>query len=402
VGGAILWLQSDWYLQLQQERAGNLAGMQFSIERVEQPRRGQMRWHKVALYDYATGQLLAKAAKIDFHEVPRGLQLRATDAWLDEAIGQSARSSVLQCLSQSAASSGVWLSTPCLLWHCDDREFRLNDVQAGIEPGSDANQAYFAFRPTESTDRGPWIRLINSHKSHRIEQIECQTYQYSLPCRWFAAFGIDLSGLGPAAEFGGHLTSTWVDDAWHTQAMGRLNNIDLARLMPPGSPHRLTGMAQLQTELTVPLRLRGNRLERLSATITAGPGEISASLLDSAAQHLEMRYVRNQQRGLESGNYAYRQLLLRVLLEPQGVIIQGRCDANGAVMNDSAGAFVSQPPRVKTIADLVAALSPPSSSMIPATADAQRLAGFLPAAPPSAGEPGRRFGARNPTGQATK
>lgn len=391
IAACAIWMHSAAYVERVAQQASALSGVEFVIGEVVHPRRGESIWRDVALFDAIHGQQVARAAELHIDQSDNNTRIRAVEGWVSTDLRHALRHSFMRKMARNSPTMpSVWLTAATLRWQNADSEVQLHDVKAGIEAQPEMNQTFLAFRLQADAERGPQMRLVRRNAQPDRYEFELQTYEFSLPCRWFEALGVDLARFGPSAQFGGRISSQWIDGQWHSRAVGRLSNVDLASLLGTDSPHRLTGMAQIHTELTAPIRLRGQRIEQLAATVTAGPGEVSPSLLQAASQHLEMRYVRGQSQA-PSGNYLYQQLHLRIQLEQQGLAIQGRCDAHGTVMTDKAGPLVSQPARPKTVAHLVSALAPPSPANMPATAESQRLASFLPAA---ASEPARRIGAR--------
>lgn len=388
VGVWTFWLQSGFYREQAQRDFALETGLALRVGGISHPTLGSSRWQDAALYDPANGTLVAKAKQIDIEPSPRGWHATFHGAWVDESIGAATRESIGRRLARGDENGkGVWLRAASVRWHCGDTEVSLTDVSAGMEFSDSASQVFLTFKKTDlfaqpGQKQGPWARLVrrNQQGSPRYE-VELQTAGSGLPCRWFAALGADLARFGEQAKFAGKLRGVRPGAEWTFEAEGRFFDLDLASLVGSDTSHRLTGSAEFFTHAGNPVRIVGGRVERLSGAISAGPGDMSASLVDSLSRHLQLKPAEEKRAANAAGNIPYLQLACDVRLDARGIALQGRCDQPGAILMDEQGPIALAPERAAAIGELVAALAPPSEIAMPATCEAQRLASRLPSAP---------------------
>lgn len=118
--------------------------------------------------------------------------------------------------------------------------------------------------------------------------IAFDTQQNAVPVALLAPLIPGSSALADTATFNG-IVSWQVDMTPKRVAVvtgslrGRVEQLDLATLLPPHSPHTLRGAASI--ELT-DLHWQGEQLHRLAGTLTGADGEVSRTLLDAAVKYL--------------------------------------------------------------------------------------------------------------------
>src|SRR5262249_28613461 len=101
-----------------------------------------------------------------------------------------------------------------------------------------------------------------------------------LPCALADPLWSAAPWFGPEAEFRGSVTSTeGVDAVWTTAIRGRFSKVDVRNAIEAHFPHAMRGPAEVVLEEA---SLLDERLVLAKGTITAGPGHIARSLIESS------------------------------------------------------------------------------------------------------------------------
>jgi hypothetical protein len=396
-----LWLRQPAYVRLVERRLSGQCGLVASIREVSHPAQGMVRATEVTLLDPTTREVLASSPVVELVQTAAGVQIRARQAVVDSRIAAALGDFVRRRLHRfSGGEGGLWFVVNELRWRAGQDEFCFADCKSGIECAHDADQAFLAFKTPDNPARdGPRMRIVRGHAIGLAPyEVQIHTGQTALPCRLFEPMGIQSAWLGSEAQFQGSAWCHLIDGEWVTQIVGRFSRVRLEAALEGNAAHRLTGPAEVAITPGTAMRFRAGRLERLSATITAGPGEVSPSLLAAAFRHLGMPSVASPVGSAQQAAQPYSRLAFDVEIDRQGLAIVGRCDQQGTVLCDDRGALLAQPRQRQPVARLIEALAPPTKLVIPATPQAQRLARFLPLPEAALESPVQRVGVRPSSG----
>lgn len=226
-----------------------------------------------------------------------------------------------------------------------------------------------------------------------VTRLDLVTGTTALPCSMFRAFCPALSELGQRSTFRGNLWTQRSANGWEGEIAGEVAEIDLEPFVGQRSIHQLSGRAHVKLE---ELRFAGSRIEKARGTIVAGPGDVSASLLNAAVRAMEL-VPAGQLPASDDSTIAYRSLDMRFLIDASGLTLHGTCGepGSGVVMVDSQGPLLMQPRQpTMPVVNLVRALVPDRQLQVPATRQTVSLLRVLPIPPLSAridGAVGRSF-----------
>jgi hypothetical protein len=211
---------------------------------------------------------------------------------------------------------------------------------------------------------------------------ELNTHGSALPCRLLATGIESMRPFGPQARFCGcfwaHQTcDTAGSDDWEGELFGQLSDVDLGSLVEERFPHRLSGMAQIEIQ---PAHFSHGRLEDGTCELRAGPGDISRSLLDAAADRLGL--IRSPQVSLAGDLVPYEQLSLGASIDGYGLRLQGRCPSAAILLGRQGPLLTSEPvARPRPVVALLQMLVPASEVQVPATRQTDWLMRHLPIPP---------------------
>ena len=148
--------------------------------------------------------------------------------------------------------------------------------------------------PAETTSPAPQkpiglsVETIQKAGAPPRQVIAFDTQQNAIPVALFAPLIPGAAALTDTTTFNG-IVSWQVEEGPNSVAAitgslrGRVEQFDLATLLPPHSPHVLRGAAAI--ELTE-VRWQGEQLHHLAGTLTARDGEVNHTLLDAAVKYL--------------------------------------------------------------------------------------------------------------------
>lgn len=296
----------------------------------------------------------------------------------------------------------------------------LTELRGSFRAIDDVNQAQVCFRLAGVALPQPiQIRVVrNRQTTPPTTGFELDTGGGAVPCDLLAV-GLDmLKPLGPRSRFRGYVWAnetfagpvsggaaadaaianatapgaaspavTAPDDAspdgWDMEVTGGLIDVDLDSLVSSRFPHKLSGTGQVTIQWA---RVRRGRLEDASGTLVAGPGitgraVVSRSLIDAAVGQLGM--VRGAESNTPGDLIPYEQLALALLIDSQGVRLQGRCAAGGpgAVLIDRYSRLLSESPQpARPVVALLQMLVPANELQVPATRQTEWLMRHLPVA----------------------
>ncbi len=281
----------------------------------------------------------------------------------------------------------------------------LSDLSGGLKLAAIGGEAWIRFHPAPTVMAAPraaaepvHMKVVrNRGGDPRYTGFELSTHGAELSCDvWLELLGIDAQ-LGRRARFRGlrhdvrakdtrDVVVVGTDEGWTAAIGGSFIDVDLQRLLGPGSPHRMEGRATL--DVTSAWFERG-RLVEAECTLVGDAGRVSRSLLAAAIDELAMRGAEPPASAAappRADLVPYEQLAATAKLDREGVLtITGHCER-------AAGVLLSGPPPERSlllveaesprqpVTALVRTLSPPADTReapVPAT---RRNGGVAPLA----------------------
>lgn len=224
------------------------------------------------------------------------------------------------------------------------------------------------------------VRIVrNRRRQPPSTRFALSTGGAALPCSLFAAL-CDVEGaFGAAATFSGSLWADDTDQGWEAEVAGRFEKIDLGQLVSSRFPHILEGEATL--ELT-DVKIRESQLVEAHGNLTAGPGEVSVSLVQAAVAELACSNERDV-RSLDARDHGpYERLAFNFGLDAEGLRVAGICEDQppGTVLFGGAYSSLSlrSADRAMPVVALLRLLAPASDELAPATSVTRGLIPWLP------------------------
>jgi hypothetical protein len=387
-----------WYVRAEAERLAGPLGLEVSLDRVFHPRPGVVVYEGLQLTDPETGRAILHCR-----------QLRA--AWSKPA---DANTTARQTLSLAASGAEIDAAGLDRLVELIQRGLRrgpgwadievcLNALEVSVRSAPSARMMTGVegfLRPVHGGSYGEiWFRLAGTETAEPVRirigrdrgkkppctGLEFYTGGGAMPCSLLALGLPGLDRLGPQSRFRGRIWMNETPEGQTCDLTGQFAEIDLERLLGDRFPHTLGGTAQLTVEQA---RLQEGRLQQAAGSLTAGPGAVSRSLLDSAIQSLGLA------QGVEppgTGDLvAYEQLAVAFQLDGAGLRLRGVCPVPGpgTVMVGPSSRLLAEPDarwQPLPVASLVRTLVPPNRADVPAARQADWLWRVLP--PPEAAAP---------------
>jgi hypothetical protein len=202
-----------------------------------------------------------------------------------------------------------------------------------------------------------------------------------LPAGLLAAVAPGLGSFGRAAQFKGAVQWTLDRPEPHCVVQGRIEQADLASILPAGSPHSLRGAATVDLQQ---LSWRGSRIERLAGTVHAEKGAISRSLVAALVQNYKCGGTDGVAAVDDPEMVALDQLAVRFELDAGGLSFWGNFPADSHLPTGCLAVSGLQPLLIESPYDkwhlglLVQTLAAPGVTWMPATSEAVEMAERLP------------------------
>jgi hypothetical protein len=245
------------------------------------------------------------------------------------------------------------------------------------------------YETKDPTAESPGVRLAltpSNDSASAAPALMLETIGVAIPGQVFESVTAGFSSLGAGATFRGIVRWTIAHPEPMGAAQGRLDGVDLAKLLPAGSPHTLLGTATVELS---ELSWRGSRVERLSGAISAGHLQMSRSLVD-AATYSHGFQCRQGGRGAtldgEPSLIAVDLLALRFQLDAQGLSFSGNCPPEATAQPGCIAVSGRQPLLVEPpypdykwpLGVLLQTLSARPAAWLPATREAVDWGSRLP------------------------
>lgn len=396
------------------ERLARQLGQEVSVERVRHPRPGVVVYDGLELSDSETGRRILRCRTLEARwetsadasgDGRKTLVLFASQPEIEADRLEPLWQLVLGMLTRrtSCPESDVRFETRQLRFRRGETRQTLTELEGRIERLSGESRADVAFRLAEVETPEP-IRLRIA-RNHQIEPpstgVGLHTGGGALPCSLLALGVPELETLGPQSRFRGYLWVNETPEGCDGELTGEFIGVDIEGLVARYSPHTLRGTAQLTVRLA---RFQRGRLWEATGSVSAGPGFVSRSLLDAAADRLGMT------RGLEASAsddlISYEQLGLSFLIDSRGLELRGACGPTGsaAILVARYGVLLREPEPTRQPIPVTAwmqALAPTAEAHVPATRETRWLLSRLPDFPSAVpGAAGRE--PRSPAGNATR
>jgi hypothetical protein len=269
--------------------------------------------------------------------------------------------------------------------------FELQQVRGRIDRDAAGRvQARFEGRLIGARPDGSQaIRLTlepSSDKESPAAIVTLQTQGVAVPAWVLAAVAPGLNALGAKAQFQG--TVRWLLERPDVRGsvQGRLENVNVAAVLPNNSPHSLRGNAVV--ELT-DMHWQGRRLKQLNGSVRVENAAASRSLVDAAVKHLLCVQASDgpaaaAASGQDGDMVALDLLACRFLLDGKGLTLSGECQQQagwpkGCLAVSGLRPLLLEPPYVQLpLGAWVQFVSAPGASWLPATREAVETAERLP------------------------
>ena len=364
-------------------------GQKVSLTRVRHLRPGVVLYEGLELSDPETGSRILRCGKLKAGwgtstdqngQGPPCLVLIAYQPEIEtDEIDQVWRL-VQAALSRRAGcpESDVQLAADQLTLRAGETAYTLTQVRSTIKRLSDGSQADVAFRLAEvDTPEPVQIRVAREHHTEPpATGVGLYTGGGALPCPLLTLGVPGLEALGPRSRFGGYLWVNETPEGWAGELAGQFTEVDLDGLVAHHFPHTLRGAAQLTVQGA---RFRQGRLEEATGALAAGPGAISRSLLDAAADRLGM--VGGLEPSVPDRLVSYERLAVSFRIDSRGLELRGECAPTGstAILVGRYGTLLGEPIRQPVpVAALVQALVPAGEVQVPVTRQTDWLIRRLP------------------------
>lgn len=389
--------QSPWHVQTEAYALNRQLGMDVVLEAVRHPRPGVVVYEGLRLLDPETGREIVRLDTLEAtwseagdHDGGRRPAIVLAAPKVECEGGSSRR--LVQLLERTLEGQTgrpemeIRISIDELVLRTGDDSQTLSEVRGGVGRLPGGIQAVAAFRlPGSNATEPVRLRVVrNRQVLPPANGIELDTGGAPLPCRLLAVELDELRRLGPASQFVGRAWAHQTLAGWECDLQGKLLRVDLKGLLSGRSPHQLDGSVELAIQKA---RFRQGRLEEAIVQLTAGPGQVGRSLIDSAVEHLGLVSLMQPAAG---DRVPYDQLSAVVALDARGIHVRGRCSQSppGTVLLAGSqpllGESKTQP---LPVAALIWTLAPAGEAQIPANRQTNWLAQYLPvpeALPPAA------------------
>jgi hypothetical protein len=392
------------HVQAVATRLGWQLGHKVSLGRVRHLRPGAVLYEGFELSDPETGSCILRCRKLKVAEetskdrkgrprrcvvlIASGLEVEA-DRWHD--VWQLVRRAVTGHVGSVEAD--VRLAAGEARLREGESSLTLVQLQGRIDRVPGGSQADLAFRLAEVDTPEPiQIRVARNRRTEPpATGMGIYTGGGELPCPLLGLAVPEFAALGPESRFSGYVWASETPEGWDTEIAGKLTGVDLEGVVAGHPAHSIVGAAEVNVERAL---FRQGRLREATGSLVAGPGQVSRSLLDAAADRLGM--VRGLERGAPRELVPYDRLAASFRIDAHGLQLRGACPPaeSGAVLTASFGVLLGEPTlQPVPVAALIQTLAPAGAVQVPATRSTdwlmRRLPVHDPLPPRSAAAPAR-------------
>jgi hypothetical protein len=356
-------------------------GLDFRLSDLDYPRPGAIGLKDVQLVDPETGRLVAQLDRVKVNRGADAMLISADRLTIaSDWLGPLAELVDERILRQAEhLPQTVLLRTAEATLHMPYGEVQLSRVRGELQRLPAGRKASGNFYLVGQQAKEPLqVSMARDHQTGQpTTRLELDTGDTPLPCSLLTPFLPVAESLGEQASFQGRAWLMRTGDDWTGEVAGRLSGIDLARLVPAGSAHHLTGTAQIVIQ---ELHFRATKIYLASGSVSVGPGTVTPSLLRGALEALNL--VAHRQSLAESTTpVAFTNLEVGFQIDDSGLTLSGRCqDAPaGTIMADDRGPLLGQPLRQPIpVVSLIRAMVPYGDVQVPATEQTEWLLRLLP------------------------
>ena len=383
----IAW-QLPSHAQAEAGRLSQRLGQKVSIRRVRHLRPGTVVYEGLELADPETSQPLLRCPRLEVRwetateaNQPRRkrLALVASQASIEAAdlkplwpLVHGALTGRLACFE-----SPMRVTAGEVTLRQGEAPLTLTDLEGKLERLSGGSRADVFFRLAGfETPRPVHVRI---ERSHRAEPPATggglDTGKGALPCSLVGLGFPELEALGPESRFCGYLWISHSPQGWAGDLAGQFTGVDLDRLLADHFPRTLSGTATANVRAL----FRQGRLEEATGALAAGPGMISRSLIDTAADRLGMGPAAPLS-GPEDF-VPYDRMAVSFRVDSAGLQLRGECPpaGSGAVLVGRYNLLLGEPTvQPVPLAAVLQALAPQYEVLVPATRQTDWLIRRLP------------------------
>jgi hypothetical protein len=375
------------HVRAEAARLSRQLGMDVSLEAVEHPEPGVVRYLGLELSNPENGQTAIRCRRLEARTktlVNAKGQSRPTlflGVWEPQIetaqiaeVGQLARRGL--GLRAGNAEYDVLLAAKQLELKNENRSQILFDVKGGLETSTSDTKAWSSFHLGGDAMEKPVCICIGRNRQIEptVDWFWLDTAAAALPCDLLSLGVAPMRSLGVHARFHGVLEATL--DGQRGSITGELFDVDLDRVVTDRfTRHRLAGKANITIEQAA---FHEGRLVNARGMLMAGPGQVSRSLVEAAVAQL----------GLEPGPplatpevvLPYEQLAFHFDIGLSGLLLEGGCQGAqpGAMMRDARGDILRTPARMTPMVALLRTLAPRSAPEAPVSPQTDWLSRRLP------------------------
>ena len=357
-------------------------GLHAQLAKASSPRPGTMLYESLELSDPETRQPLARLPWVEVRTVgsvvhvklPFPVMINGTRL---DALGRTARDAA----RQGRSWRDVRLRAQNLTVHLGDGDQSFTDLDGHIETTDEHARFKLNFRRSVVGERSAEPAEIEFVRQGRSTTpsgfFQLTTGPAPLPCSLARSLWPGVECLGTASEFEGRVFVSEQAGRTKTQVSGRLTRVDLDLLVSGRFPHQLSGLADVEL---AQVAIEDGRIESAGGKITAGPGAVSNSLVQSALVHLRLQGATESKAGPDQ-LLPYRRLAFAFAINSEGLALHGEAaQTPGAMLVDDHGKILLHEPSVlsQPVVSLARTLVPQSEVQVPATRESAALVRTLP------------------------
>ncbi len=357
-------------------------GLEVHLAAVSYPRPGAMLLEGFELVDRETGETLLRSRLVEVTADENGLTIIGQQPTIEATAADRLWPILDRQLRRRADGKPITLHLAAseITLHWASGSQTLVECNAQLEANDTSNVLKATSRVAGSSAGEPILLRVERTGSggQPATLVEIDHRATPLPCSMLAALTQCENRLGPLSTMQGTIQAGTAPGGWHAQFAGEIYSVDLHSVVSSQFPHRLDGKAQLKIKQST---VHAGRLEKVDGELTAGPGRVGQSLLESAAAWLGLQ--RGVMDGDGTGVMAYERLCANFSIAGKGLVIHGTCGdrQSGVIMTAQGGDLLrdsARGPVPVPVVALVRALVPDSQVQVPATRQSDWLLQLLP------------------------